>query len=224
MLVRRTTECNSLAGIASWLLVLLFEDDSHKHAERRNRRIVNGVQALARELALPFDVDIAIRLTSTQQQRYAAGYAYMNFRLFWPPGENANIDAHMDVLRKMLDDVKKDQKADRPGDYAENHEFKARMWQEWSKVADAEGEWAAELAEAAAKHEAELAKDEEEKQEETKEEKKKEEEEAGMAEGETEKQAEMTERELEHEYKLDESEIEALPNPRDVKRDPISGS
>lgn len=96
------------------------------------------------------------RLTGPQEERHAAECAFDYARLLWPVGANEVIDKRMHELRVILDDLRADQKADRPESYAGNREFKMAMWRKYSGVVDAEGEWNEELVREAKKLEEEF--------------------------------------------------------------------
>lgn len=80
-----------------------------------------------------------------EEQRYMAESLLASFRFFWPAGEDTDVDDDVDELREILDNLREDQKLDRPDDYKDNREFKRRMYRSYSNVVGAEREWEAEL-------------------------------------------------------------------------------
>lgn len=81
-------------------------------------------------------------LTREQEQRYKAENMWRNTRFLWPPNKNAEVDRELKELREHLDELKEDQKAGLP-EYDDDafHDFMLEMYQKYSRVIQAEGEW-----------------------------------------------------------------------------------
>lgn len=149
----------------------------------------------------------------------------------------------MDELRETLDQLREQQEAERPDDYAGNFDFKLAMYRKWSGTMEAEGEWAAELrattnerqadiiepddealqadfAEGQMEYEAELAEGDQEEEAELAEAQR--EEQADLAEREEEVQPERAEVQMEHEVELAEGDMEALADQHDPFSDVLN--
>jgi hypothetical protein len=68
---------------------------------------------------------------------------YYNTRFLWPPKKNEVVDQNLQEMREHLDELKESQKASKPRDLDDDdyHEFMLRMYQKFSRVIEAEGEW-----------------------------------------------------------------------------------
>lgn len=85
--------------------------------------------------------DFDLALTREQEQRYRAENEWRNTRFLWPPKKNAIVDKNLEELREHLDELKEDQKASQPEYDDDFEEFMHCMYQKYSRVIGAEGEW-----------------------------------------------------------------------------------
>ncbi|CAD0107694.1 unnamed protein product [Aureobasidium uvarum] len=130
----------------------LFNDKLYTECEAVTRTVLKRKLSIWKEIfADTVHPTVDLTLARGQKQRYKAEGLYYNTRFLWPLKKDAVVDRKLKNLRETLDELREDQRNCRPSDVDEyeDNEFMVEMYQKYSRVIEAEGDWNKRLRERA---------------------------------------------------------------------------